>query len=55
MTLSEAIKYCEEHDCEECCVEDKRTPLEKQLYHIPCYTNLLDEETRKQYIKEISI
>ena len=44
MTWAEAIKYCEEHECEECSVEDKRTEFQKKVLHYPCCWNLVDEE-----------
>ena len=44
MTFEEAIKYCEEHKCEECSVEDKRTEYQKKILQYPCCWNLVDKE-----------
>lgn len=42
MTVEEAIKYCEEHECTECeAKEDKRTKQE-WLGGTPCFMNLVD-------------
>lgn len=49
MTWEEAIKYCEEHECEECIAfntDDCRTQHEKQNLHIPCCINLVDKDLR---------
>lgn len=43
MTLEEAVKFCEEHECEECPVVDKRSKREKEILHIPCCVNLVEE------------
>lgn len=47
MTLDEAIKYCEEHECEECIIFtenlDKRTRLE-YIKGTPCCVNLVTKE-----------
>lgn len=42
MELEEAIKFCEEHECEECPMTEKRTEFEKKALQIPCCFNLLD-------------
>lgn len=42
MELEEAIKFCEEHECEECPMIEKRTKFEKKVLQIPCCFNLLD-------------
>lgn len=50
MTWEEAIKYCEEHECEDCIAhktQDCRTVYEKTSLHYPCCINLVDEELRK--------
>lgn len=43
MTVEEAIKYCEEHECTECEAKekDKRTKQE-WLGGTPCFMNLVD-------------
>lgn len=47
MTLDEAVKYCEEHECEECIIFtenlDKRTKSE-QMAGTLCCENLVTEE-----------
>lgn len=47
MTWEEAIKYCEAHECKDCVaynIADCRTEYEKQVLHMPCCVNLVDEE-----------
>ena len=51
MTWKEAIKYCEEHECKYCIhyindIDDCRTEYEKQVLHMPCCVNLVDEDLR---------
>lgn len=50
MTWKEAIKYCEEHECEECpaFTEDKRTDYQKKVLHYHCCWNLVDEEKQNE-------
>ena len=52
MTFDEAIKYCEEHVCEECPVvknrQDKRTEYQKKVLQYPCLWNLVDEENKNE-------
>ena len=45
MTLEEAIKYCEEHECEECPAyeNDKRNEFERMQF--ACCWNLVTGET----------
>ena len=52
MTWAEAIKYCEEHECEECSVKDKRTEYQKKVLHYPCCWNLVDEEKQNDKDKK---
>lgn len=44
MDFNEAKKYCEEHDCVDCIVQqeklDKRTD-EQKWNHTPCFINLI--------------
>jgi hypothetical protein len=49
MTWKEAIKYCEEHHCEDCVAyykTDCRTDYDKQNLHVPCCVNLVTESLR---------
>ena len=48
MTWEDAIKYCEEHECEECYVKDKRTEYQKKVLHYPCCWNLVDEKEEQE-------
>lgn len=52
MTYDDAVKYCEEHECEECEVYlkdlDKRTKHEKEILHYPCCINLVDDKKFKK-------
>ena len=44
---SEAVRFCEEHQCENCPVnyrDDIRMEEEKNLYHVPCCVNLTKED-----------
>ena len=52
MTWEEAIKYCEEHECEECpaFIEDRRTDYRKKALHYPCCWNLVDDEDEENKI-----
>jgi len=50
MTWEEAIKFCEEHECEECFVEDKRTEYQKKVLQYPCCWNLVDKEKQNERI-----
>lgn len=47
MRYDDAVKYCEEHECEECEVYlkdlDKRT-VEERYLHKPCCSNLVTDE-----------
>lgn len=47
MNWEDAVKFCEEHECEECKVHienlNVRTTHEKCTLHIPCCANLVDE------------
>lgn len=47
MTWEEALKFCEEHECEECPMIEKRTEYQKKCLHIPCCWNLVDKEKQK--------
>ena len=55
MTWEEAIKYCEEHECEECpaFIDDKRTDYQTKVLHYHCCWNLVDKEKKmdKERIK----
>ena len=54
MTLEEAIKYCEEHECEECPVayeNDKRNEFERMQF--ACCWNLITGEILGAEKKEI--
>ena len=48
MTYDEAVKFCEEHDCEECPVHlnglDKRTEFDKVVGAVACCENLVESE-----------
>ena len=50
MTYDDAVKYCEEHECEECEVYlkdlDKRSKHEKENLHYPCCVNLVDDDKK---------
>lgn len=49
MTWEDAVKYCEEHECEECIAYDMpdcRRQYEKEMFHTPCCINLVDEDLR---------
>ena len=50
MTWEEAIKFCEEHECEECpaYIEDKRTNYQTKVLHYHCCWNLVDEEKKNE-------
>lgn len=48
MIWKEAIKYCEEHECEECSVEDRRTEYQKKVLHYPCCWNLLVDKEEQE-------
>lgn len=50
MTWEEAIKFCEEHECEECpaFVDNKRTDYQKKFLHYPCCWNLVDKEKQNE-------
>ena len=55
MTLIEAIKFCEDYECEVCPANelpDCRTNFEKQDLHYPCCINLVDEDERNALKKE---
>lgn len=47
MELEEAVKFCEEHECEECPVElmklNKLTKHQKEYLHFPFCLNLVDD------------
>lgn len=57
MTWNEAIKYCEEHRCEDCLAyhtPDCRTEYEKTVLHAPCCINLVDEDLRGEpYVQSV--
>ena len=55
MTWEEAIKFCEEHECEECpaFIEDKRTDYQKKVLHYHCCWNLVDEEKRMKVSEDL--
>lgn len=52
MTWEEAIKFCEEHECEECPVvenrQDRRTEYKKRVLQYPCCLNLVDKEKQNE-------
>lgn len=48
MTWEEAIKFCEEHDCDECPVVEKRTDYQKKVLQYPCCWNLVDKEKQNE-------
>ncbi len=43
MGLEEAVKFCEEHECEECPVIEYRSKYEKEVLQFPCCFNLIDK------------
>jgi len=47
MNWEEAIKYCEEHECEECIAKEKATNFERND-DIPCCMVLVSECWEKQ-------
>lgn len=55
MNADEAVKYCEDHECEECIIFtenlDRRTIHEK-CSHIPCCLNLLDGDTYRLMVNK---
>ena len=56
MNWKEAIKYCEEHHCEDCPAyykTDCRTELEKESMHFPCCINLVAENLRSKIYETV--
>lgn len=46
MTWEEAVKYCEDHECEDCIAYIKnieKRSKEEQENHVPCCINLVTE------------
>ena len=62
MDYDEAVKFCDEHECNECRVYNEeievRTAHEKHVQHVPCCINLMSEKHRnvwkKEHLKEVN-
>ena len=48
MTFDEAVKYCEEHECNECEIflknKDIRNDFDKKIGQKSCFENLIDKK-----------
>ena len=53
MTMTEAVNFCETHDCDECPAVDKRTEYQKKVLHYPCCWNLADGEEKQNDRKKM--
>lgn len=51
MTLREAKEYCQEHKCQDCSayLTDNRTAFDRDVEHLPCWINLVDDEEKAKY------
>lgn len=47
MTITEAVNFCETHNCDECPAIEKRTEHQKKVLHYPCCWNLTDGEEKQ--------
>lgn len=54
MTQKDAVKFCENTECENCYIEinniEYRTKYEKEMLHYPCCMNLVDKKYRYEML-----
>lgn len=53
MNYEEAMKYCEDHTCDECSCVDIRTKKDRVIGQIPCFYNLVDEWRNEKLVERV--